>query len=183
MESGAGRVLSARRARDGTGVKMEADQLICCPTCKGELQCTPVASPPAGGEDKVRGYRYAVRKAAQCELTNMAFLHGDAHHLPIKDGSVDVANCCGAMHLFADVRGVLGELARVIRPGGRFSAAMAMRTSNLFNRIKARADERYWKIHYFRQEEIKDLLAEAGFEPTIQHARGIWMIVGATRRS
>ncbi|HUU93856.1 MAG TPA: methyltransferase domain-containing protein [Phycisphaerae bacterium] len=62
--------------------------------------------------------RYAVRKAARLGMTNVTFLHGDAHCLPLRDGSLDGANCCGALHLFPDVRQVLGELKRAIRPGG-----------------------------------------------------------------
>jgi hypothetical protein len=47
---------------------------------------------------------------------------------------------------------------------------------------KAYLDGRYWGIHYFRREEILELLNEAGFEPAIHHAKGLWMIAGGVRR-
>ena len=128
--------------------------------------------------------RYAVRKAGKLGLANITFLRGDAHELPFRDGSLDVANCCGALHLFSDVRRVLGELHRVLKPGGRLSVAAALvRPSSAFSRLKAYLDGRFWKIHYFRKEEMKGLLDEAGFAPTIHHARGIWMIAGGVRRA
>jgi ubiquinone/menaquinone biosynthesis C-methylase UbiE len=127
--------------------------------------------------------RYAVAKARKLAMRNVTFMHGDAHHLPFKDSSLDAANCCGALHLFSDVRRVLGELGRVIRTGGRFSAAAALvRPRSAFSRLKGYLDGKFWHIHYFRQGELADLLDEAGFEPTVYHARGIWMIAGGVRR-
>lgn len=126
--------------------------------------------------------RYATKKATRLGLENIAFLHGDAHAIPLKDMSVDVANCCGALHLFGDIRRVLGELHRAMKPGGRFSAAMALVRPNPWSRLKAYLDGKCWKIHYFREEELESLLDESGFEPTVYHARGIWMIAGGVRR-
>jgi len=126
--------------------------------------------------------RYASRKAGRLGIENIAFLHGDAHQLPLRDASVDVANCCGAMHIFGEIGRVLGELHRVIKPNGRFSTALAWRSSNPLNRLKAYLDEKFWGIHYFREGELKDRLDQAGFEPTVYHAKGVWMIAGATRR-
>jgi len=126
--------------------------------------------------------RYAVRKARSLGIENVAFLHGDAHYLPFKDASFEAANCCGALHLFSDVGRVLGELGRVIKPGGRFSMALAMRTSKPLNRLKAYLAGRYWRVRFFREDELKTLLDEAGFEPAIYHARRIWMIAGGVRR-
>jgi len=127
--------------------------------------------------------RYANTKAKKFGIENIVFMHGDAHYLPLKDSSIDVANCCGAMHIFKNIRQVLGELHRVIRPNGRFSAALCLRSSNPFNRLKASLDEKFWGIHYFREEECKKLLDEAGFEPTVYHAKGIWMIAGGVCRA
>ncbi|MCD1295099.1 hypothetical protein CUJ83_08825 [Methanocella sp. CWC-04] len=126
--------------------------------------------------------QYAADKARSMGIDNVRFLHGDAHSLPFADESLDVANCCGALHLFSDVRRVLGELYRTIKPGGRFSVAAAWKSDNLWGRIKAYSDEKFWKIHYFRKDELSSLLDEAGFTPTIYHAYGIWMVAGGVRR-
>jgi SAM-dependent methyltransferase len=44
---------------------------------------------------------------------------GDAHALPVDDDSVDRARVDRVLHLVADPTGVLAELRRVLRPGGR----------------------------------------------------------------
>jgi len=126
--------------------------------------------------------RYASKKAARLGIENLAFLHGNAHAIPLKDASVDVANCCGALHLFRDIQRVLGELRCVIKPGGRFSGAMAFVRSDPWSRFKAYMGGKFWKVHPFREEEFKSLLDAAGFEPTVYHARRIWMIAGGIRR-
>jgi SAM-dependent methyltransferase len=52
-------------------------------------------------------------------------LQADAGALPLRDGSVDVAcSAYGGLPFVADARAVLTEVARVLRPGGRFVASV-----------------------------------------------------------
>jgi SAM-dependent methyltransferase len=44
---------------------------------------------------------------------------GDAAYLPFRDASYDAVVCNGAAHHLPDLRGALGEIHRVLRPGGR----------------------------------------------------------------
>lgn len=46
-------------------------------------------------------------------------LQGDAAAVPVADGSVDGVLCGFGLRNFADLPGALGEMARVLRPGGR----------------------------------------------------------------
>ena len=49
-------------------------------------------------------------------------VRGTATSLPYADGSFDVVFCSfGAMQFIADIDAALGEVARVLRPGGRFA--------------------------------------------------------------
>lgn len=123
--------------------------------------------------------RHASKKATKLGIENTRFMHGDARVLPLQDSSVDAANCCGALHLFPDIRRVLGELHRVIRPKGRFSMATFLRRPGLPILL-----EPFFGVglHPFRREELEGLLDEAGFDPTVHHARGVWMIAGGVRR-
>jgi ubiquinone/menaquinone biosynthesis C-methylase UbiE len=125
--------------------------------------------------------RYGAVKARRLAIENLAFVRGDAHILPLKDGSVDVADCCGALHLFTDVPRVLGELARVVRPGGRLAIAAAWRSEHRLAQCKADLDERFWRLHYFRTGELEALLRRAGFTPAVHHAKGLWIIAGGVR--
>ncbi len=51
----------------------------------------------------------------------VALVQADAGALPLREGCVDLAcSAYGAIPFVADLAGVLGEVARVLRPGGRF---------------------------------------------------------------
>jgi len=61
----------------------------------------------------------AQRNAAQAGATNVDFLKGNIEAVPLPPASVDVviSNC--VINLAADKSAVFGEIARVLRPGGR----------------------------------------------------------------
>jgi arsenite methyltransferase len=61
----------------------------------------------------------ARRNAAEAGATNVEFRKGTIEHLPLDDAAVDVviSNC--VINLASDKRAVFGEIARVLRPGGR----------------------------------------------------------------
>lgn len=58
------------------------------------------------------------RAAAGMGLTNIAPREASIEQLPLPDASVDAAICYGVI-MFTDVARTLGELGRVLRPGGR----------------------------------------------------------------
>lgn len=51
-------------------------------------------------------------------IQRFPLVRGDATTLPFADGAVDAALLRWVLHLIADWRGVVAELARVVRPGG-----------------------------------------------------------------
>jgi SAM-dependent methyltransferase len=127
--------------------------------------------------------RSAIRKAADEGLENVRFVHGNAQALPFREASLDVANCCGALHLFPDIPGVLRELSRVIRPTGRFSMAVSLRGSGRLAGLRGTFAKTFLGLHSFSREELEALLDEAGFEPSVHHAKGAWMIAVGERRA
>ena len=58
--------------------------------------------------------------AAALGLTNVDARHGFAEALPAEDGSVDVVISNGVINLCPDKMAVMGEVRRVLKPGGRF---------------------------------------------------------------
>jgi SAM-dependent methyltransferase len=54
---------------------------------------------------------------------NTAFAQSDASALPFADASFDLATCRLAAHHFSDPASAFGEVARVLRPRGRFVLA------------------------------------------------------------
>ncbi|MFC5138338.1 class I SAM-dependent methyltransferase [Actinomycetospora rhizophila] len=61
----------------------------------------------------------AMLDLARAKLPDARFLHGDLTRLPLDDGSVDAAVCALALVHVPDLGVAFGELARVVRPGGR----------------------------------------------------------------
>ncbi|HKX19275.1 MAG TPA: methyltransferase domain-containing protein [bacterium] len=52
-------------------------------------------------------------------LTNVTFCLGDADALPFRAGAFDLVVCRYASHHFPNVAHAIGEMVRVVRPGGR----------------------------------------------------------------
>jgi SAM-dependent methyltransferase len=65
----------------------------------------------------------ARRNAAALGVTNAEFRQGEADAVPVEDGSVDVVISNGVFNLCLDKPKVLGEMFRVLRPGGRLQMA------------------------------------------------------------
>jgi ubiquinone/menaquinone biosynthesis C-methylase UbiE len=72
--------------------------------------------------------RRARRSAAEAGAGNVHFRRADAEHLPLPDGSIDVALVNGIFNLNPARDMIFRELARVVRPGGAvFSAELILR--------------------------------------------------------
>jgi SAM-dependent methyltransferase len=61
----------------------------------------------------------ARRGATAADLTNVKFLEGYAEALPVPDNWADVVISNGVLNLMPDKMAALGEMARVLKPGGR----------------------------------------------------------------
>lgn len=61
----------------------------------------------------------AKENAEKAGLTNMTFLQADAHDLPFSDRSFERVTCRFGVMFFADLPQALGEIYRVLKPGGR----------------------------------------------------------------
>lgn len=65
----------------------------------------------------------ARRNADRLRLSNVEFLVGGAERLPLSDASMDLVISNGVFNLCPDKPGVLAEVFRVLRPGGRLQMA------------------------------------------------------------
>ena len=65
----------------------------------------------------------AVGKARQLcsSLPNVDFVQADLKHLPLEEKSFDFVFSIGVMHHDADTRSVFDAVARMVKPGGRYS--------------------------------------------------------------
>jgi len=82
--------------------------------------------------------------AAERDTAGIEFVLGDAEALPFPDESFDLVTCRIAAHHFPDVQKFADEVARVLRPGGRFvlqdqcvpESAAAAAFVNTFERLR-----------------------------------------------
>jgi ubiquinone/menaquinone biosynthesis C-methylase UbiE len=65
--------------------------------------------------------KIAAERARERGLTNISFETADVHHLKYSDGSFDLATCRLGVMFFADLPRALGEMRRVLKPGGRIA--------------------------------------------------------------
>jgi arsenite methyltransferase len=101
--------------------------------------------------------------AALAGVQNVEFHKGYIEDIPLPAGSVDVviSNC--VINLSADKRKVLGEVARVLRPGGRFAVSDVIADSQMDD--ATRADMAAWTgciAGALTQQEFEQSLADAG---------------------
>jgi ubiquinone/menaquinone biosynthesis C-methylase UbiE len=62
----------------------------------------------------------AWRKRDESEHANVRFLVGDVHQLPFDDAEVDFVLSTLSLHHWRDASSALGEIRRVLKPGGQF---------------------------------------------------------------
>jgi SAM-dependent methyltransferase len=112
----------------------------------------------------------AMLEAATARLADerFVFLQGDATQLPLADACLDHVFTFGGIHHVADRRGLFREVARVLRPGGRFfwrepvSDFLLWRGLRaLIYRLSPALDHRTERPLLF--EETESPLREAGF--------------------
>ena len=65
----------------------------------------------------------ARKGAAELGLHNVTFVEGEAETLPFDDSSFDVVISNGVIDLIPDKDAVIGEIYRVLVPGGRIQIA------------------------------------------------------------
>jgi ubiquinone/menaquinone biosynthesis C-methylase UbiE len=88
------------------------------------------------------------------------FLVGRSEHLPFPDGCFDRAVASLTVHHWADARAGLAEVARVVRPGGRFAVA----DIDMPGPVRAVLRLIHNSHAGWSRRELADLLYAAGFQ-------------------
>lgn len=102
---------------------------------------------------------------------NVGFLRADATRLPFRDGVFSAITCVAALHLVPDPAAVIGQLARVLAPGGRI-AIMAPTVIG----PGADAGNRFLKpivgVRFFADRDIVEALGHHGIDETTTRKTG-----------
>lgn len=103
--------------------------------------------------------------AARMELGNVEVIDGNAERIPLPDASVDVVTSNGVINLVPDKRAVIGEIERVLRPGGRVQIADIV-VGDLPSDA-CRAQPQLWAeciVGATTEADYLDMFRDAGFE-------------------
>jgi arsenite methyltransferase len=103
--------------------------------------------------------------AREAGVANVEFVKGYIEQLPLPDASVDViiSNC--VINLSADKQRVIGEAARVLRPGGRFAVSDVIADEDMDE--ETRRDMAAWTgciAGALSRREFEETLTAAGLE-------------------
>jgi len=89
---------------------------------------------------------------------------GDAEHLPYPDGVLDAVFGFGVLHHVPDWRGALSEIARVLKPGGRFFLEEFYPT--FYQRFPIRQLFKHPEEDRFHRTDLDQALKDTGFTLT-----------------
>jgi ubiquinone/menaquinone biosynthesis C-methylase UbiE len=96
-----------------------------------------------------------VAAAQQSGRVNSAYLRGDACALPFEDGTFDAACSAGVIHLLEEPMRALGEIVRVLAPGGRLALVATCARGD-------RAGYARGGLTYFGRDELPDAMRRHG---------------------
>jgi ubiquinone/menaquinone biosynthesis C-methylase UbiE len=112
----------------------------------------------------------AREQAAERKIANVRFLRGDVSELPFPDASFDVATSRYSAHHYHQPRQVVRELARVLRPGGRFVLVDTISPEEpsfdtFINAVELLRDRSH--VRDYRVSEWQAMLSQAGFSSEV----------------
>ena len=107
----------------------------------------------------------ARHNAAAAQAQNVEFLKGTIEEIPLGSGSIDVVISNRVINLSTDKRAVIGEMFRVLRPGGRVGVSDVVAENHLAPAQRAERGSHVGCIAgALSIAEYETLLAAAGFE-------------------
>ncbi len=121
---------------------------------------------------------YAWRKNQRDGMKNLQYLRANALDLPFADESIDIVNCCGALHLFSSLDAALTEIQRVLKPGGRFTTAVFRQDAGELSRWLEMLSHRFLGVSAFTLQGLCGQLQSAGLgHSQAIHDEGHWLVL------
>jgi arsenite methyltransferase len=120
-----------------------------------------------------------LRRAARAvRADHTVLVRADAMDLPLRDDTVDALCCSLCLHLVPDLDAALGEIARVLRPGGRLALAVPAHGPGA-TRWATAVFGRVGQMRMFRRGELADALVRHGFVRVVTRWQSVMQIVDA----
>ena len=91
---------------------------LCCATGVHLIALSDLSNDAIGIDFSAPFVEKAADDARAANLGHVRFMHGDAKQIPLESGSVATLYSLSALYVIPGVRQVVGEIARVLTPGG-----------------------------------------------------------------
>ena len=117
----------------------------------------------------------------ETESANVAYIRGDACDLPFRDGSFDAVCCFAALYLIEEPIKAIGEIARVLAPGGRVALLSSCHRGPLPAAATNRMVQGLSGVRIFDRDELTRALADHGLVEVDQQVSGFAQFVSAER--
>lgn len=102
------------------------------------------------------------------------FKAADVQHLPCADGEFDIVFCECALCTFADAPGVLAEMFRVLKPGGRLALSDVVINAPLPEALQSALAQALCITGARSSDDYRQLIAAAGFgQPRCHDVSGV----------
>lgn len=118
--------------------------------------------------------------ARRNNLASILFLRGDIFRLPFDDHAIDRVNCCGALHLFSNVRPIWHEISRILKPGGVFTGWTLYLKPGLEERFQRRMMKKKL-ASFFTPDQLGNDLKLAGLTHFHCEQERLWLIFSAIK--
>lgn len=112
---------------------------------------------------------------------NVAYIRGDACDLPFRDGSFDAVCCFAALYLIEEPMRAIGEIARVLAPGGRAALLSSCHRGLLPATATNRVVRGLSGVRIFDRFELTRALTAGGLVDVDQRVTGFAQFVSARR--
>ena len=113
-------------------------------------------------------------------LDSLPLVRGDIGNLPFADGSLDGLHAGAALHLWPSPPVALGEVRRVLRPGGVFVATTFVRATLPALRLAHRTFERTTRVRFFERGELDAMAEAAGLVDVRATYRGAFILMSCS---
>ena len=121
------------------------------------------------------------RAVRDTDARHVAYVRADASRLPFARDSFDAACCFAALYLVERPMQALGEIARVLRPGGRAALLTSCHRGPLPVGLTAPVVRRVTGIRIFGRDEVTDALRDRDFDDIEQRVAGLAQFVSGRK--
>ncbi len=115
-------------------------------------------------------------EAARAGITNIEFVRGDIYALPFADGLASIVACGYAFHHMQEPARALGEMARVLRRGGRVAIVDIISAEGPGGEIQNKIERARDPSHTSAQtvSQFRGLIQDAGLRLLSEEVRPHW---------